>query len=57
MYLNFTFVTRHQHNKAPCKLHDLEIKKETFNEILPSEWSVKMRFRGPFPKGDALVGF
>jgi len=37
----FTFVTLHQHNKTPCKLHDLEIKKEKFNEILPSEWSVR----------------
>lgn len=41
MYLNFTFVTLHRHNKTPCKLHDLEIKKEKFNEILPSEWSVR----------------
>lgn len=42
----------------PCKLHDLEIKKEKFNEILPSEWSVKkMRFGGLLlPGGDALVG-
>lgn len=40
MYLSFTFVTLHQHNKT-CKLCDLEIKKEKFNEILPPEWLVR----------------